>query len=166
MTKYYKQGSNEPSTVPELVVDNLTTDDSKTPLSANQGKVLSDKLALIENQTTTSAYGYSTDLNTITDKNLIATLSGSYTNSPLGTGSSNITGMLKVERRVFDAGFAVYQEVKIQGGSVHWRYGTGQPLVFGDWNQDFSENHLPEISEVVGLQEQLDKVRKLALAGL
>ncbi|MDO6488224.1 hypothetical protein Q4503_10965 [Colwellia sp. 6_MG-2023] len=125
-----------------------------------------DVEALPEHQVTTSAYGYSTDLNKITDKNLITTLSGSYTNSPLGSGSSNVTGILKVERRAFDAGFAVYQEVKIQGGSVHWRYGTGQPLVFGDWNQDFSENHLPEISEVVGLQDKLDEIELFALAGL
>ena len=126
----------------------------------------SDVGALPDTQATTSAYGYSTDLNTITDKNLIATLSGSYTNSPLGTGSSNITGMLRVERRAYDAGFAVYQEVKLQGGYVYWRYGTGSPVVFSDWNQDFSENHLPEISEVVGLQDKLDEIELFALAGM
>ena len=50
MTKYYKQGSNEPSSIPELTADNLTTADVNTPLSANQGVVI--KAALDERVTT------------------------------------------------------------------------------------------------------------------
>ena len=49
MTKYYKQGSNEPSSIPELTADNLTTADVNTPLSANQGVVI--KAALDERVT-------------------------------------------------------------------------------------------------------------------
>ena len=213
MTKYYRQGSNEPSRYPytetmtkvggkhlkyfyfgdydeadstnkgirgyvrdkEIFLAADTGEESRgTELYLDGKRVYhagnipdaNDVGALPDQQTRTSDYGYSTDLNEITDRNLIATLTGSYTNSPLGTGSSNVTGMLRVERRAYDAGFAVYQEVKLQGGAIYWRHGTGSPVVFSDWNQDFNENHLPDISEVTGLQAKLDEIELFALAGL
>ncbi|WDE11334.1 pyocin knob domain-containing protein [Thalassomonas haliotis] len=102
--------------------------------------------ALAQASFTSADLGYVADLNAISDKALFCTLSGTYANSPLGSGAS-LTGQLMVIKRKFSAGFSVYQQLMVND-RIWWRRGTGSPLTWNEWAEFYHQGNKPTPADV------------------
>lgn len=77
------------------------------------------------------------------------TLSGSWANSHSGAAPAGLGGQISVYKRLFDAANSVTQKLML-GGVEYVRYGTGNPLVWSDWDKVFTTRQKPTTNDIDG----------------
>ncbi len=96
----------------------------------------------------------------------VYTLTGSYQNGPSGAAAATITGVMTVIRRDRNSGPRVVQSV-ITGGSIfseRRRVGTGNPVVWGEWENPFESVYFVAASSSQTLSEN-DGTVSVEIAG-
>ena len=150
------------------VVDNLTSSSITAALSAAQGKAIKERLdaagvgdkAPVANAST----GVNDLLADMPDTCQDYTLSGNYTNGPLGVEAKTYTGIINVSTRMFVGGVSKVLTMRMSDGSV-WQNVRNASVWLG-WQRIDAIASATAAALAQGLAEKADKATTLAGYGI
>ena len=145
------------------VVDNLTSSSITAALSAAQGKAIKERLdaagvgdkAPVANAST----GVNDLLADMPDTCQDYTLSGNYTNGPLGVEAKTYTGIINVSTRMFAAGVSKVLTMRMSDGSV-WQNVRNASVWLG-WQRIDAIASATAAALAQGLAEKADKTTQV-----
>jgi hypothetical protein len=150
------------------VIDNLTSSSATAALSAAQGKAIKERLdaagvgdkAPVANAST----GVNDLLADMPDTCQDYTLSGNYTNGPLGVEAKTYTGIINVSTRMFVGGVSKVLTMRMSDGSV-WQNVRNASVWLG-WQRIDAIASATAAALAQGLAEKADKATTLAGYGI
>ena len=150
------------------VVDNLTSSSITAALSAAQGKAIKERLdaagvgdkAPVANAST----GVNDLLADMPDTCQDYTLSGNYTNGPLGVEAKTYTGIINVSTRMFVGGVSKVLTMRMSDGSV-WQNVRNASVWLG-WQRIDAIASATAAALAQGLADKADKATTLAGYGI